>query len=572
MTSASRHYQERHGGAPAPLVALHRYLCEHGRIAHDAVGPLSEALGLPPAAVRGAASSYERLGTREVIDVCHGTSCFLRGGRDAEHRLAAARVPTRSLYCLGYCDRSPTALRPDGSVIVRTNELPLPAITSEPASSLDPPLLRSISRETIVLRNLLAGGCASLEEARSRGVWGALECALRIAPDDLIRRIVESGELGRGGAAYPTGRKWEICARSPGSPKYVIANGDEGDPGSYIDRLLMEGDPHSVLEGLAICARAVGANEGTVFIRSEYPVALARMEQAVDDARAAGVLGDSVLGSGWRFDVTVFPGFGSYVSGEETALLEALEGGRGEVRLRPPYPAEAGLHGKPTVIDNVETLVNVPWIITNGAAAYRRFGTPGCSGTKAICLDGGFERPGVVEVEFGVSLRDVLDGQGGHGAGGEKLAAVLLGGPMGSLLTRENWDVPICYIAMGERGIRLGHGGVIAVPEGTDCGDLLCHLLEFMQRESCGRCVPCRVGSKRALEMARRLVEGRREKTELRDDGSLVTILRELLEIVEDTSLCAFGQLAPGPLKTLLERLLEGAGDSRRDEVDRDLV
>jgi NADH:ubiquinone oxidoreductase subunit F (NADH-binding) len=332
----------------------------------------------------------------------------------------------------------------------------------------------------------------------------------------------------------------------------VVANGDEGDPGSFVDRVLMERDPHSILEGMILCGWAVGAASGIVFIRSEYPAALARMRRAIGEARAAGLLGPSVLGSGFAFDVAVFPGMGSYVCGEETAMLNAIEGFRGEVRLRPPFPVDAGLWGRPTVVNNVETLVNVPWIVARGPEAYRALGTEASSGTKVLCLSRGFARPGLVEVEFGVSLRQVIEEAGGGGRDGAALESVLLGGPMGSLVSPADWDVPVCYTAMAERGLQLGHGGLVAIPRGTDPARLLVHLLEFMAEESCGKCVPCRVGSRRGLEMARGLLDG--------SGAGGPELLDRLLEVVSEASLCAFGRLTPGPVRALLRRLEGGTG------------
>jgi NADH:ubiquinone oxidoreductase subunit F (NADH-binding) len=328
----------------------------------------------------------------------------------------------------------------------------------------------------------------------------------------------------------------------------VIANGDEGDPGSFVDRLLMERDPHAVLEGLALCGFAVGAAEGIVYVRSEYPEAFRRLEAAARAARAAGWLGPR---SATRFDVRIESGHGSYVCGEETALIESVEGRRGEAQPRPPYPVERGLFGRPTVVNNVETLVAVPWIATEGAAAYRRLGTPGCPGTKALCLNWGFARPGVVEVEIGTSLRRAIHEFGGGARDGRPLAGVLLGGPMGSVLPPDAWDVPVDPVALAALGIQLGHGGIVALPQGTDWRALLVHLLGFMAEESCGRCVPCRLGSRRALELARRL-----------DAPGAAARLRELLNLVRDTSLCGFGQLVPIPASQLLALAETGRGSA----------
>ena len=466
---------------------------------------------------------------------------MLSGGNELHRQLSAER-PCETVYCIGYCDRSPAVLRPDGTVVADYKGVDASSILAAEAADPCVPSIRSLVDEPLVTARLCRGDHSRLERARDAGVYDALEIALRRRPSEILDAVERSRVRGRGGAAYPTWRKWRICAATEADARFVIANGDEGDPGSFIDRALMEEDPHALLEGLAICGYAVGAKTGIVFIRSEYPRALERVEAAVREARVAGILGEHVLGSAVAFDVTVFPGMGSYVCGEETAMLNAIEGRRGEVRLRPPYPATAGLHGKPTVVDNVETLVNVPWIVKRGAEKFSAIGTAESAGTKALCLNRGFARPGIVEVEFGTSLRRVIEDEAGGSRQGSPLAAVLLGGPMGSVLVPKTWDVPICYDAMAKRDIQLGHGGIVAVPSDADFASLLRHWLRFMRDESCGKCVPCGIGSRRAVDLAADL---KREDTR----GALL----RLCEVVRSGSLCAFGQLTPDPVRQLIE-------------------
>jgi NADH:ubiquinone oxidoreductase subunit F (NADH-binding) len=491
---------------------------------------------MPPSAARerSVTSFYADLHSDPTaVRVCRGTSCELAGA-SALLETYAARGPCRAVYCLGYCDRSPAALQPDGRIAL-----------GEPASrsartEVPPPLpaVRCLAREPLVTARIARGDCSDLDGARRNGAYRALERALGRPREEILDTLESSGERGRGGAAFSTAAKWRAAARSGEPRRVVVANGDEGDPGSFVDRALLEADPHAVLEGMALCAHAIDANEGFVYVRSEYPRALERMRSAVAEARAAGVLGPSLLGSSHAFEVSVVSGRGSYVCGEETALLNALEGRRGEVRIRPPYPAEHGWRGLPTVVNNVETLANIPVVLGMGADAYARLGTQACSGTKVLSLNAGFARPGLVEVEFGTPLRTVIEEAGGHG-----LAAVLLGGPMGSVLPPEVWDVPICYVAMAQRGIQLGHGGLVAVPEGTDFAALLRHWLRFMSEESCGRCAPCALGSRAALARAAGNLDA-----QTRDE------LRRLFDTMEQASLCAFGQLLPGPLRALLGR------------------
>jgi len=464
--------------------------------------------------------------------VCRGISCLLIGGGAGER----AGQPGRPIQCAGYCDRSPAVLRPDGSVATRDSSVPLAPL----------PEIRSLARHAIVTGRIARGDHRALARAREAGVWRALEDAVRGEPSSVLRALEASGERGRGGAGFPTGTKWRHAAQAPGREKYVIANGDEGDPGSFIDRVLLESDPHAVLEGLALCAFAVGARHGIVYVRSEYPRAAEQIESAIREARAAGLLGASVAGSDFAFDVRVAFGEGSYVCGEETALIAALEGRRGEVRVRPPHPTASGLFGLPTVVNNVETLVSVGWILSHGPAAYRALGTPASRGTKAICLNAGFARPGIVEVEFGASLRDLIENAAGGARAGERLAAVALGGPMGSVLLPDDWDVPVCYEALSARGIELGHGGLVALPAGTDFRALARDWLAFMADESCGKCVPCRVGSRRAHELASA------------DTRAADAALLPLLDAVSAASLCAFGQSIPAPVRTILTRLVPG--------------
>lgn len=526
---------------PAILAAAER-VRERGWPDPDGFADLAAEAGVPVATLRGALSFYSDLpGEPSTTRVCGGTSCALGGGR-ALHDAIADRVPCRTVYCLGYCDRSPAALTPDGAVVAGPGARAF-ADGDESVAPADPfPDVRALVEAPIVTARLVGGDHAALEVARAAGVWSALERALDGPHEAVLAAVEASGERGRGGAGFPTGAKWRVAASTPAVDRYVVANGDEGDPGSFVDRALMEFDPHAVLEGMALCGYAIGASRGVVYVRSEYPRAKRILAAAIDEARAAGWLGEDVRGSGFAFDVEVVSGMGSYVCGEETALLNAVEGRRGEVRLRPPYPAEAGLHGLPTVVNNVETLVDVRAIVADGPDAYRARGTRDSAGTKALCFNAGFARPGIVEVEFGTPLSAAIEAAGG-GADGRDPEAVILGGPMGSVLGPESWDVPVCYGAMGRRGIQLGHGGLVAVPEGADWAALLEHWLVFMAHESCGRCVPCRLGSGRALERVR---EGA-----WRDDPAP---LERLFEVMEEASLCAFGRSMPGPMRSILER------------------
>jgi NADH-quinone oxidoreductase subunit F len=480
----------------------------------------------------------DRHADRSALRVCEGTSCALAGAAELRATLERAGA-CRRIYCAGHCDQSPVALEPDGRAVALRRAGG--AIARRDLESL--PQIRARSRVAIATERIARGDSSALPVARSGGVWLGLERALRAEPGLVLHALEASGERGRGGGAFPTGAKWRAAAQAHGDEKYAIANGDEGDPGSFIDRVLLEADPHAVLEGLALCGFAIGARHGIVYVRSEYPRAAARVERAVTDATSAGLLGRNICGSRFDFEVRVVRGEGSYVCGEETALLEALEGRRGEPRVRPPYPTSHGFQGRPTVVNNVETLVTAAWIARAGPDAHRALGTRASPGTKALSLNAGFERPGIVEVEFGTSLADVI----ADAAGARPPLAVALGGPMGSVLLRGEWDVPICWDAMRARGIELGHGGVVAIPEGADLRALALAGLEFMADESCGKCVPCRMGSQRALELAR---ADERERA------------LELLDVIAAASLCPFGQNIPGPIAKLL-RALDAAARAR---------
>ncbi len=472
---------------------------------------LAESMGLPAAEVIGAASffSLPPAGDARAL-ACRGTSCTLRG---------AAPAGAAAASCLGYCDRSPVHLRADGRAAG--------AVTGDP---LDPlPRIRVTSRAPVVLERLVRGRCDDIDAAREAGAYEGLAAALRDGPARLLEAVDASALRGRGGAGFPAGAKWRACAGAPGLLKVAIANGDEGDPGSFVDRTLMECDPHTVLEGLLLCAFAVGAAQAIVFVRGEYPRAAEVLRRAVRDARTAGLAGPRILGSGFSCEIDVVVGLGSYVCGEETALLAAVEGRRGEVRLRPPYPTAAGLWGMPTVVGNVETLASVPWIVRRGPRAFREMGAAGCSGTKVLSLSAGFAETGLVEVEFGADLGGVIAGA----APERPLAAVLVGGPMGSVLTPDEWNVPVSYMSPA---LRLGHGGIVAVPEGADWNALAAHWLAFWSEESCGKCAPCALGSRRA-EAA--WSEGRSGEID------------RILDVAEAASLCAFGQMIPQPIRRL---------------------
>jgi len=529
----ARRFFETHHGRNSPLIVIEQFVRVHGLPDPAQVKQLSQEVALPEATVRGAISYYSDLHQNsEAVRICVGTSCVLAGAKDL-FAAANGRTACRSVYCIGFCDRSPAALQSDDRAVALNGHASVEALLDPAFPEPTRPAIRSVAKKTIVSRRIGRGDFSKLAAARSDGAYETLAKVRRLRPEDVISAMEQSGERGRGGAAFPTGTKWRRCSDVLSDAKYVVANGDEGDPGSFIDRVLLEDDPHSILEGMAICGHAVGAQKGIVYIRSEYPRAMKRMKLAIEAATAAGLLED--------FEASIFPGMGSYVCGEETAMLNAIEGLRGEVRLRPPYPVVEGLFGKPTVVNNVETLVNVPWILEHGPAEYAALGTNGSPGTKAVCLNHGFAVPGILEIEFGRSLRDVIELDARGGAHGQRLEAVLIGGPMGSVALPSQWDVPVCYQAMAEHNLILGHAGLVAVPEGANIRTLFLHWIEFMAEESCGKCVPCRLGSRRALDIAQSAEASRS-----------LPQLERLFDVMAQGSLCAFGQLMPGPMSQML--------------------
>jgi bidirectional [NiFe] hydrogenase diaphorase subunit len=532
MSDLARSRRERLSADRSPDVVLPDVVRQLGgftSLTVEGVAEVASRNGVPVASLRGTLSSFSELhAPPDAIRVCAGTSCLLSGGLDVSKALSE-RGPCHPVYCLGYCDRSPVFLTSADEVVPLADRNA--AAKGGPHPHPPPPSVRCVARVPIVTEHLLATGPTSSPER-----YAGLDAAARMTSEAILECVLQAGVKGRGGAAYSTGRKWQLAAAATGDAKYIVANGDEGDPGSFIDRELMERDPHVILEGMAIAARAVGASKGIVFIRHEYPLACTTVHRAIVAATHAGR-----LGPGTGFEVEVVRGQGSYVCGEETALLAAIEGQRGEVRPRPPFPVESGLFGMPTVVDNVETLANVGWVLRHGAKAYAAMGTADSRGTKALCFNRGFANPGIVEVEFGMSLREAIVGLGGGGRDGAVLQAVLIGGPMGSIVTPDRWDVPICFASMAKAGINLGHGGLVAIPEGTEWSVLLRHMIGFMRDESCGKCTPCRLGSQRLHAIAAKGMQ----------DGDLPEAER-ILSLMRHASLCAFGRETPGPVETML--------------------
>ena len=376
------------------------------------------------------------------------------------------------------------------------------------------------------------------------GYRGFLQ-ALEIGPDKTLEEVKTAGLRGRGGAGFPTWRKWQFCRDAPGQTKYLICNADEGDPGAFMNRSLIEGDPHAVLEGMLIAAFTLGASQGYIYCRAEYPLAIHRLETAISQMRELGLLGKNIQGSGFSFDLTIKKGAGAFVCGEETALIASIEGRRGMPQPRPPFPAVSGLLGKPTVIQNVESLGNLPLILRNGAEWYTQYGSESSKGTKTFALAGKIERTGLVEVPLGVTLKTIIDEVGGGVPGGKALKAVQTGGPSGGCIPAEKMELTVDYEALAEAGCIMGSGGLIVLDEESCMVDIARYFLSFTQAESCGKCAPCRVGTRAMLGILERITAGKGQMADLAK-------LEQIAQTVKDGSLCGLGQTAPNPVLTTL--------------------
>jgi len=463
--------------------------------------------------------------------------------------------------CLGLCDRAPAALvteagdSPVERLLAEVSPEALgPLLASAPAAGADaaaePPLPQRGDPSLVLLRRVGVVDPTRLDRYRAAGGYAALERAIELGPEAVIREVIESELVGRGGALFPTGRKWDAVRRQPATPHLLVCNADESEPGTFKDRVLMCGDPFAVVEAMTIAAYATGCEHGFVYVRAEYPLAHERMQHAIDAARTAGLLGANILGHGFSFDLSLRRGSGAYICGEETALFESIEGYRGEPRRKPPFPVEQGLFGKPTVVNNVETLVNVLPIVLEGAEAYRRRGTAGSSGTRLFCVSGSVATPGVYEVPLGTTLRALIGRAGGVPAP-RTLQAVLLGGAAGTFLRADEIDLPLAHETARDAGATLGSGVVMVFDDTVDMRDVVLRIAAFFRDESCGQCVPCRVGTVRQEEALHRLVAGAPQ-------GDVATELRLIDDVgsgMRDASICGLGQTAYAAVESAMRRL-----------------
>ena len=400
----------------------------------------------------------------------------------------------------------------------------------------------------VALRNCGVIDPENIEEYIAYDGYQALAKALtQMTPQDVIQTVIDSGLRGRGGGGFPTGRKWSFTAANQADQKYVVCNADEGDPGAFMDRSVLEGDPHCIVEAMALCGYATGATEGYVYVRAEYPIAVERLQKAIDDARAYGLLGKNIFGSGFDFDLFIRLGAGAFVCGEETALMTSIEGNRGEPRPRPPYPAVKGLFGKPTTENNVETFANIPQIILHGAEFFNTMGTETSKGTKVFALGGKINNTGLVEVPMGTTLREIVEDIGGGIPNGKKFKAAQTGGPSGGCLPADLLDIEIDYDNLVAKGAMMGSGGLIVMDEDDCMVDIAKFFLKFTVDESCGKCTPCRVGTRRLLEILEKITSGKGTMEDL-------DRMEKLCHYIKENSLCGLGQTAPNPVLSTFER------------------
>jgi NADH-quinone oxidoreductase subunit F len=566
------------------LHAIHKRI---GWISEGAINYAALRLDIPPAEAYGVASFYGMFSLKPrpaaVAHVCDDIACMTRGSEELcdqlDTRLGPEGLPClggRAMWlrsnCLGLCERAPAVLvarsgtKPRERVLAPATTDRVQSLLTDAANDVLPEAPDALnsqlsvpqegSRKLALLRRVGKSNAAQLDGYQRLGGYEALHKAFDLGPEGVLREVGAAKLLGRGGAAFPAAKKWEalhqqrhLLKTDPSRQHYLICNADESEPGTFKDRLVMEGDPFAVLEGMTIAALATGAEQGYIYLRGEYPLAAQRMARAIESARWEGFLGQNILGSGLRFEVELRRGAGAYICGEETALFNSIEGHRGEPRNKPPFPTQAGLFRLPTVVNNVETLINVPIIINQGGAVYAGIGTEASTGPRLFCLCGHVGRPGVYEVPMGTTLRQLLamaDGTAGTG----RLQAILLGGAAGTFISPKEIDVPLTFEGTRAIGATLGSGVVMLFDDSIDLRRVLLRIAAFFRHETCGQCVPCRVGVVRQEEALQRLIESR----PLGSKADELAMLREMAQAMRDASICGLGQTAASALESALQR------------------
>ena len=540
------------------LPTLHAVNDRIGWISRGSINYIAQQLDVAPAEIYGVASFYALFSMTErpkrQVHVCIDLACRAMGGLK-EDQLPEGTHPSP---CLGTCERAPAVLVIEAGNPAR-HEILAPATPvqikalakgewpeAEATIVSATPQAQDSSSKLVLLGRIGKVDPLSISDYQQHGGFEALRKAIQIGATGVIDEVNTSGLVGRGGAAFPTGRKWGAVAGQPAFPHYSICNADESEPGTFKDRVIMEGDPFALVEAMIIASFATGSEQGFIYLRGEYPRAIRNVQNAINESTKHGFLGNNILGSGFNFNLTIVRGAGAYICGEETAIFNSIEGYRGEPRNKPPFPVEVGVFGKPTLVNNVETLVNVLSIVKDGGSAYAALGTEGSKGRKLFCLSGAVAKPGIYEVEFGITLRQLID-LGGGMRNGSTMQAILLGGAAGGFVGPNDLDLPLTMEATRAAGSSLGSGVVMVLDQSVDMVDQLRRIAAFFRDESCGQCVPCRVGTVRQEEIVSRLAKGVQSQD--------IELLRELGTVMRDASICGLGQTANSAIDSAINKL-----------------
>ncbi|MDA0297872.1 MAG: NAD(P)H-dependent oxidoreductase subunit E [Actinobacteria bacterium] len=540
------------------LPTLHAVNDHIGWISRGSINYIAQQLDVAPAEIYGVASFYALFSTTErpkrQVHVCIDLACRAMGGL-REDELPEGTHPSP---CLGTCERAPAVLVIEAGnparheVLAPATPVQINALAkgawpeAEPSIVSATPQADDDSTKLVLLGRIGKVDPLSITDYQQHGGFVALRKAIQLGATSVIDEVNASGLVGRGGAAFPTGRKWGAVAGQPAFPHYSICNADESEPGTFKDRVIMEGDPFALVEAMIIASFATGCEQGFIYLRGEYPRAIRNVQNAINESKKQGFLGDNILGSGFNFALSIVRGAGAYICGEETAIFNSIEGYRGEPRNKPPFPVEVGVFGKPTLVNNVETLVNVLSIVNDGGATYAALGTEGSKGRKLFCLSGAVTKPGIYEVEFGITLRQLIDLAGGLRSG-STLQAILLGGAAGGFVGPDDLDLPLTMEATHAAGSSLGSGVVMVLDQSVDMVDQLRRIAAFFRDESCGQCVPCRVGTVRQEEIISRLAQGVQSQD--------IEMLRELGTVMRDASICGLGQTANSAIDSAINKL-----------------
>jgi len=555
------------------MEALHAVNDRTGWISRGALNYIGRRLSMSAADVYSVATFYALFSTsprpQRIVHVCTDIACMARGSKEVcaslEERLGPAGAANgwKHSPCLGVCERAPAALAveagdpPHEHLIgpASADEIAL-ALSAGPAAlaaeALPAMAVPQAGQEGLMLLGRVGRvDPESIDGYLATDGYAGLRRAVEMGPAQVISEVKDSRLMGRGGAAFPAGVKWESTANQPATPRYLVCNADESEPGTFKDRAILEGDPFALIESMTIAGYAIGAARGYIYLRGEYPRAYRMLSNAIERARERGFLGADILGTGWSYDLEIRRGAGAYICGEETAIFNSIEGYRGEPRSKPPFPFEAGLFGKPTVVNNVETLCNVPLIMRIGAKEYTKIGTEGSTGPKLFCVSGNLVRPGVYEVPFGATLREILELAGGV-TPGRRLQAVLLGGAAGGFVRPDELDIPLTFEGARAHRTTLGSGVVLALDDTIDLPGILLRIARFFRDESCGQCVPCRVGTVRQEEALLRIIRNRHDAAARGQD---VGLLRDVGLVMKDSSICGLGQAAWNAVESAIDRL-----------------